>query len=116
MLDLFSMSKTELDRAAVLERVLGKRLSLRKAAAELGLSERQTSRLLKIYMSQGAPGLISRKRGKRSNRAYPAALKRQVLGFIRAHYSDFGPTLACEKLEERHGILHFKGNGSPLDD
>lgn len=104
MLDLFSMSKTELDRAAVLERVLAKRLSLRKAATELGLSERQTSRLLKIYMSLGAPGLISRKRGKRSNRAYPAALKRQVLGFIRAHYSDFGPTLACEKLEERHGI------------
>jgi hypothetical protein len=37
MLDLFWMSKSELDRAAILERVLAKWLSLRRAATELGL-------------------------------------------------------------------------------
>ena len=58
MLDLFSMSKTELDRAAVQEHVLAKRLNLRRAAAQLGLSERQNSNLLKIYESHGRPGLI----------------------------------------------------------
>ena len=32
----------------------------------------------------------------------------QALGLIRDTYADFGPTLACEKLRERHGIVLAK--------
>jgi len=31
-----------------------------------------------------------------------AAVREEVLGLVRKHYSDFGPTLACEKLSKQH--------------
>lgn len=35
-------------------------------------------------------------------------LEAQARALIQAHYADFGPTLACEKLRERHGIVLAK--------
>lgn len=61
-------------------------------------------RLVDAYKAQGAQGLISKKRGKRSNRAYGEAFKQSVLSIVRQQYADFGPTLATEKLRERHEI------------
>ncbi|XXY98346.1 ISNCY family transposase [Acidithiobacillus sulfuriphilus] len=37
------------------------------------------------------------------NNAFPAALREEALALVRTHYADFGPTLAVEKLAERHG-------------
>ena len=51
-----------------------------------------------------AEALVSRRRGQPSNRRYPADLRRQAIDIIRARYSDFGPTLAGEKLAELHGL------------
>src|SRR3546814_17505203 len=48
--------------------------------------------------------LVSWKRGRPSNRAFKAELRDQVLGLVREHYHDFGPTLAVEYLAERHPI------------
>src|SRR3546814_12966675 len=48
--------------------------------------------------------LVSWKRGRPSNRAFKAELRDQVLGLVREHYHDFGPTLAVEYLAERHQI------------
>jgi hypothetical protein len=53
---------------------------------------------------QGAEGLISKKRGKPSNHQLPVNTKRRALKLIRSRYSDFGPTLACEKLLELHDL------------
>jgi hypothetical protein len=39
-----------------------------------------------------------------SNRRLTESLKLRVLTLIRENYSDFGPTLAAEKLRERHNI------------
>lgn len=47
----------------------------------------------------------NRKRRMRGNRQLAPGLTAQALGLIRTHYADFGPTLAREKLEERHGLL-----------
>src|SRR3954462_10566516 len=58
----------------------------------------------KAYLERGPSALVSTRRGKPSNRSYPAALRTETLGVITANYADFGPTLACEKLAERHGI------------
>ena len=44
------------------------------------------------------------KRWRSSNRHVPPGLQSRVCGLIRDSYADFGPTLACEKLRERHGI------------
>jgi hypothetical protein len=61
-------------------------------------------RLLKAYRAQGPAALVSKKRGKPSNRSYPPILRSEVLGLIKANDADFGPTLAAEKLAERHGL------------
>jgi hypothetical protein len=65
---------------------------------------RQVFRLLEAYRIERATGLISKRRGRHSNRRKPDALRRAVLTIIRQWYWDFGPTLAAEKLREVHGI------------
>ena len=50
------------------------------------------------YQEQGATALISKKRGRASNRQTPTEIKAQALELIKARYADFGPTLAAEKL------------------
>ena len=81
-----------------------KRLTTAAATQLLGLERRQVFRLLKAYRAEGATGLISKRRGRRSNRRKPEALRRAVLAMIREWYWDFVPTLAAEKLREVHGI------------
>ena len=99
-----TMSAKELDRLEVLGRVAERRLTQRQAAEQLGLSERQVRRLCRALGARGAAGLVSRKRGRPSNRKLPAAVRDQVLALVHARYADFGPTLAGEKLAAEHGV------------
>ncbi|MDP9585227.1 UNVERIFIED_ORG: hypothetical protein J2791_004542, partial [Burkholderia contaminans] len=46
----------------------------------------------------------SQRRGHASNHQLPEDLAHRALSLIRERYADFGPTLACEKLRESHGI------------
>lgn len=95
------MSTKEVNRYEVFERCTRKEISLRRAASLLQISYRQTKRLWKTYKQEGQHGLISKRRGKTSPRAYPIHFKNEILGIIRKDYSDFGPTLISEKLEEQ---------------
>jgi len=52
----------------------------------------------------GASGLVTKRRGKVSNNKTPMELRDRVLALIRERYSDFGPTLAAEKLAELHQV------------
>src|SRR5690242_19388212 len=98
------MSDGELARLEVLRDLDQQRLTTGAAGQLLGLERRQVFRLLKAYRKEGPTGLISKRRGRRSNRRKPEALRRAVLAMIREWYWDFGPTLAAEKLREVHGI------------
>ncbi len=99
-----TMSAKELDRLEVLGRVVERRLTQRQAAEQLGLSERQVRRLCRALRRQGAAGLVSRKRGRPSNRRLPAVVREQAVALVRERYADFGPTLAGEKLAAQHGV------------
>jgi transposase-like protein len=103
-METVSMSYEELDRVSVIERVLEKRLTQREAARILGLTSRQVRRLRRAYGRDGAVGLASKHRGKPSNRRLPSELRREALATVRCRYEGFGPTLAHEKLTERHGL------------
>lgn len=103
---VLSMSRTEIDRVHVLKDLLAERIRTREAAQLLRVTTRQVFRMLKAYHTSGPAALISKKRGKPSNRSYPAIIRTEVVALIKANYLDFGPTLAAEKLAERHG-LHF---------
>ena len=99
-----TMSHSELDRFGVITRVRERRLTQVEAARILDLGVSQVQRLCAAVATEGADGLISRKRGRPSSRRFSDEFRRAVLTLITAHYSDFGPTLASEKLLERHGI------------
>ena len=101
--ELVTMSRTEVDRLKVIAQVASKQIKQGMAAVQLGLTVRQVKRLLRRYRCEGAPGLVSRHRGKRPNNAIAGEVRHAVLALIRRDYADFGPTLACEMLTERHG-------------
>jgi len=99
-----TMSAKELDRLEIIGRVSERRLTQIKAAERLGLSLRQVERLCRAFRRDGASGLVSRQRGRPSNRKLAAALCERAVDLVRGRYADFGPTLACEKLTEQHGF------------
>ena len=101
---VIAMSRAEIDRVHVLTDLLADRITAVGAAQIMGITPRQVFRLAKAFRELGPSGLVSRRRGKPSNRSYPAGLRAEALGLIASHYADFGPTLACEKLAERHGV------------
>ena len=98
------MSDGELTRLEVLRDLDQQRLTTTAAAQLLGLERRQVYRLLKAYRAEGPAGLISKRRGRPSNRRKPEELRIEALSIIRKRYWDFGPTLAAEKLREVHKI------------
>ena len=53
---------------------------------------------------EGPAGLVSKRRGKPSNRQHGAELKRTAIKHVTECYRDFGPTLAAEKLQAHHQL------------
>jgi hypothetical protein len=102
--DTVTMSAKELRRVHVLRQLREKRITQREAGEMLQLTDRQIRRLLGRVNAEGDQGLVHRGRGKPSNRRIAAPVKAKVLRLYAAQYGDFGPTLAAEKLAERHGM------------
>ena len=98
------LSRKELNRVEVMGRVKAGSLRLREAAELLELSYRQTKRVWARYRGGGAKALQHRSCGRRSNRAYTASFRGQVLGRVKQRYADFGPTLAAEHLASDDGL------------
>ena len=101
---LVSMSAKDLQRIEVLTEVLAGRRSVTSAATVLAISDRQVNRLLVRYRDGGGGALIHRARGRSSNNQLEAGVREYAIELIRQSYRDFGPTLAAEALQERHGI------------
>lgn len=102
--ELLTMSKRELSRLEVMQRLKDKRLTQKEAARMLGLSVRQVKRLFRAFKTQGAKGLVSARRGKESNNRLDEQIVQKALDLIYERYRDFGPTLAHEKLVEVHQL------------
>lgn len=104
--ETIAMSHRELDRVGVIRKVVDGELVQRAAALHLSLSVRQVKRLVSAFRVEGAAGLASRHRGRPSNNRIAASVRDHFIRLVRAHYEDFGPTLAHEKLVEQHGFDH----------
>jgi len=98
------MSKRELDKYEIVRRLIRRDINGPKAAELLQLSIRQTRRLKGRLIAGGAKALIHGNRGRVGNRRIQKRQKRSIIKLLHEHYPDFGPTLAAEKLAERHGI------------
>jgi transposase len=102
--ELLTMSKQEITRLEVMQRIKEKRLMQKEAAGLLKVSVRQVKRLYRIYKRTGAKGLISGRRGKPSNHKLDEGELQRALDLLKERYEDFGPTLVHEKLSEVDGI------------
>jgi transposase len=98
------MSEREVHRVEVLSSVVARRMSTTEAASVLCLSERQVQRLLRTFREDGAVALRHKARGRPSNNRTLDGLRDLTMAIVRERYSDFGPTLAAEKLAERDGM------------
>jgi len=83
---VLAMSDGELSRFDTLMRVERGELRVDDAAGLLGLKRRQVFRLLDRLRTDGAEGLVSRKRGRPSNRRHKDAFRERVVSLVREHY------------------------------
>jgi len=99
-----TMTMRDLDRLKCIQGLIDGQLKQHAVATRLGLTTRQVRRLVRQYEQQGPVGLISKLRNRPSNRRLKSAVAEHAFGILRSEYADFGPTLAAEKLRERHGV------------
>ena len=102
--ELGLMSQKEVQRLEVIKRVMDGGLEQGRAAQLLGLSTRQVKRLCRSVRERGPQGLISRKRGRPSNRRIANERREHFVQLVRCQYADFGPQLAHEYLQREHGF------------
>lgn len=99
-----TMSIEELRRVSIVKQVIERVITQKKAAGLIGISYRQTRRIVARVRKEGEKGIIHRLRGRESNRKIAKEVREKVMELYHEQYPDFGPTLASEKLSERDGI------------
>ena len=105
--DDFGMGADERARCTtreVLTEVLSGRRTVASAAIVLAVGVRQIHRLLIRFREDGGGALIHKSRGQPSNHSVSPGIREYALELVRTRYSDFGPTLAIEVLQDKHAI------------
>src|SRR4051812_13152926 len=99
------MTQADRDRLVTLKKAKKKLITQREAAEELGISVRHVKRLLYALKKHGDKAVVHGLRGRPSNRKIEEKLEREAVKILSAPvYQGFGPTLAAEYLENKHGI------------
>lgn len=102
--DIIMLSRRELKRVHIIQKVLDGELKQVEAGGILLISDRQIRRIIKRVRREGEAGVIHKSRGKASGRQIPKKTNKKVIKLCRERYKGFGPTLATEKLLEIEGI------------
>jgi len=98
------MSVRERERSHLVRRYVEGGLSQREASERLGIGVRQFKPLVRAWRAEGDAGLVSRQRGRASNRRLKEAERERIETLLRGKYQGFGPTPVAEKLLELDGI------------
>lgn len=104
-MDKVTLNKKEEKRLLVMNEMLAGRVTGQEAADVLGLSLRQTRRLLAAYRRKGAVALMHGNRGRRAVNKLEEAVEAAILGLARGEYVDYNDSHFTEELAERHGIV-----------
>lgn len=98
------MTNEEARRHEIINNLISNKINGTQAAKQLSLSVRQTKRLKAKVIKEGIKGIVHKLRGTQGNRKLNKDITELAIEFIKEKYSDFGPTLAQEKLEENHKL------------
>jgi transposase len=98
------VSQKEMDRAFALSKVKENQITLKEAAHVMSISYAQTKRLWARYKKEGSKGLISKKRGRRSNRAVSQEERERIAQIIQKNYQGCFPLFTCEKLRQYYQV------------
>ena len=98
------MTEKESKIIEYVKKSINKKITQSIAAQKLSMSTRNFRRKVAAYKKYGTSGIISKKRGKPSNRKLKEEFTDKIISLIKDNYSDFGPTLATEKLLELDGL------------
>lgn len=98
------MSRKELSRADVIQRLLRGEINGTDASKQLRLTVRHIRNLKRKVKKGGIKCLIHGNRGKPGNRTIDSTTMKKAKTILKKKYSDFWPTHAMEKLDENHGI------------
>ena len=103
------MTQAERDRLVALKKAKRKLITQKRAAEEIGVTERQVRRLLRKLRRNGDRAVIHELRGQPSNRKLPAEQEQRAVAVLSDPvYRGFGPTLAAEYLHKQHAITVSK--------
>lgn len=103
-MDKVTLNNKEQKRLMVLNEVLAGRFTGQEAAQVLGLSLRQTRRLLATYRQAGAAGLAHGNRGREPVNKIDPAVATEVVRLAGEAYLDYNDSHLREELAERHDI------------
>ena len=102
--EIISIRMREINRLKIIHQVILRKLTQVKAAGILGLTDRHVRRVVKRVKEEGARGVVHRSRGRASPHRMGKEVEGRIVKLIRTRYLGFGPTLASEKLLERHRL------------
>ena len=106
MLDMENviLNQKEQAKLQVLNNLLAKQMTIEQASVLMGVSTRQTWRILAAYRKEGAAAIAHGHRGRRAPNAISEATKAAVLHLARTRYAGVNHTHMSELLSEREGI------------
>jgi transposase len=102
--ELIPLTKKEHERLAMVRRVMKGELKQKVAAELLGLSTRQVRNLMRKVEKEGVKGLAHGNRGRPSPKRMAQLLVDRIVSLVKAHYRDFKPKFAAEKLWQKEKI------------
>jgi biotin operon repressor len=103
--DQLLMTQKERDRLVALKKAKKKLITQAQAAAEIGVSERQVRRMLRMLKQHGDKAVVHAGRGRASNRKIADQVQCEAVEILSQDvYQGFGPTLAAEYLAKQHDV------------
>jgi transposase len=98
------LSQKEVQRIKVIENAVEGRITVRKAAELLNLSERQVKRLKGRYQANSVDWVRHGNVGRKRKWGLKRGVRRQIEKLARSRYAGFNDTHLSEKLVEQEGI------------
>lgn len=99
-----TLTKAELKKVLVIEKLVSRQIKVEEAATLLQLSTRQVLRLKKTYLKEGAEGIAHKNRGRKPVHAIADSIKDQVASLYQNTYHGCNNCHFAELLQEHESL------------